>query len=95
MYREISEVLQEEGFGCMLRHEEETMRIKHFEATDTAIIELSINLSVETRELNENLYIDLDNQGLVVSITIEHADRFADIQELLYQSIPTRLPMVK
>lgn len=91
MYREISEVLQEEGFGCMLRHEEETMRIKHFEATDTAIIELSINLSVETRELNENLYIDLDNQGLVVSITIEHAGKSTDMREFLYQRIPADL----
>ncbi|MBK9007616.1 MAG: DUF2283 domain-containing protein [Anaerolineae bacterium] len=71
------------------------MRIKHFEATDTAIVELSKNPSVETWELNENLYIDLDDQGFIVSITIEHADKFAEMDELLYQHIPASSPMVK
>jgi uncharacterized protein YuzE len=79
----------------LLDYVEQAMRIKYFENTETTVVELSTNPPVETRELNENLYIDLDDQGLVVSITIEHADRFADIQELLYQSIPARLPMVK
>lgn len=64
------------------------MHIKYFEDTDTTVVELSINAPVETRELNENLYIDLDNQGLVVSITIEHAGKSTDMREFLYQRIP-------
>lgn len=67
------------------------MRIKYFEDTDTTVVELSTNPSVETRELNENLYIDLDDQGLVVSITIEHAGKSADMREFLYQRIPAGL----
>lgn len=67
------------------------MRIKYFEDTDTTVVELSTNPPVETRELNENLYIDLDNQGLVVSITIEHAGKSTDMSELLYQRIPAGL----
>ncbi|MEW6086490.1 MAG: DUF2283 domain-containing protein [Chloroflexota bacterium] len=67
------------------------MRIKYFEETDTTVVELSTNPSVETRELNENLYIDLDDQGLVVSITIEHAGKSADMREFLYQRIPAGL----
>ena len=64
------------------------MRVKYFEDTDTTLVELSTNPSVETQELNENVYIDLDNQGKVVSITIEHAGQSADMREFLYQRIP-------
>lgn len=67
------------------------MRIKYFEDTDTTVVELSTNPPVETRELNENLYIDIDNQGLVVSITIEHAGKSTDMGEFLYQRIPAGL----
>jgi uncharacterized protein YuzE len=64
------------------------MRIKYFEDTDTTLVELSSNLPVETQELNENVYIDLDGEGKVVSITIEHAGQSADMREFLYQRIP-------
>lgn len=67
------------------------MHIKYFEDTDTTLVELSTNPPVETRELNENIYIDLDNQGRVVSITIEHAGQSADTREFLYQRIPAGL----
>ena len=67
------------------------MRIKYFEDTDTTLGELSTNPPVETQELNENIYIDLDNEGRVVSITIEHAGQFADMREFLYQRIPAGL----
>lgn len=75
----------------MLRHEEKTMRITYFEETDTVSVELSNNPSVETRELNENLYIDLDNEGQVVSIIIEHAWQRADMREFCYQCFPASL----
>jgi uncharacterized protein YuzE len=64
------------------------MRVKYFEDTDTTLVELSANPPVETQELNEDVYIDLDNEGRVVSITIEHAGRSADMREFLYQRIP-------
>jgi len=43
---------------------------------------------VETRELSENIYLDLDSNGNVVSITIEHASTSSDMREFLYQRIP-------
>ncbi len=67
------------------------MRIKYFEDTDTALVELSTNPPVETRELNENIYLDLDSNGKVVSITIEHASASGDMREFLYQRIPAAL----
>ena len=67
------------------------MRIKYFEDTDTTLVELSTNPPVETQELNENVYINLDDKGRVVSITIEHAGQLADMREFLYQRIPAGL----
>ncbi len=68
------------------------MRIKYFEDTDTTLVKFSTNPPVETRELNENIYLELDGQGRVVSMTIEHAGQSADMKEFLYQRIPAYLP---
>jgi uncharacterized protein YuzE len=64
------------------------MRIKYFADTDTALIEFSDRPPVETRELNENVYLDLDAEGRVVSLTIEHARQTAGTDEFTYQHIP-------
>ncbi len=68
------------------------MRIKYFEDTDTTLVEFSTNPVLETRELNENIYVDLDKEGRVVSMTIEHAGQSADMKEFLYQRIPAITP---
>ena len=67
------------------------MRIKYFEDTDTALVEFSNKIPVETQELNENIYLDLDSEGRVVSMTIEHAGQSADMKEFIYQRIPADL----
>jgi uncharacterized protein YuzE len=64
------------------------MKIKYFEDTDTALVEFSNNPPVETRELNENIFIDLDSQGRVVSLTIEHASQSSGMQEFMFQRFP-------
>ena len=63
------------------------MKIKYFEGTDTAQVEFSNQAVVETREINENLYIDLDAQGNLVNMTIEHASLQANMHELAFQRI--------
>lgn len=64
------------------------MRVKYFADTDTALVEFSSNPPVETKEVNENIYLDLDDEGRVVSMTIEHAGQSANMEEFLYQRIP-------
>jgi uncharacterized protein YuzE len=64
------------------------MRIKYFADTDTVLVEFSDRPPAETRELNENVYLDLDADGRVVSLTIEHARQTAGIDEFTYQRIP-------
>ena len=60
------------------------MKIRYFTDTDTALIEFSNEEVTETKEISENLYIDLDGQGNVVSMTIEHAREKANISEVSY-----------
>ena len=67
------------------------MRIKYFEDTDTTFVELSTKTPSETRELNENVYLDFDDEGNIVSITIEHAGRSANMEEFIYQRISADL----
>jgi len=59
------------------------MKIKYFTDTDTALIEFSEHVIAETQEVSENLYIDLDEKGNLVSMTIEHA-KDANIGEVSF-----------
>jgi uncharacterized protein YuzE len=60
------------------------MKIRYFIDTDTALIEFSNESVVETRELSENLTIDLDGKGNLVSMTVEHAKEKANLSEVSY-----------
>ncbi len=60
------------------------MKIRYFADTDTALIEFSNESIVETKEISENLHIDLDGRGNLVSMTIEHAKEKANISEVSY-----------
>jgi len=63
------------------------MRVKYFSDTDTALVEFTENPVAETREISENIYVDLDRQGNLVSMTIEHARSNAQLQEFSYQEV--------
>ena len=60
------------------------MKIRYFADTDTALIEFSSQPVAETKEISENLYIDLDEKGNLVSMTIEHAKEKANISEVSF-----------
>jgi uncharacterized protein YuzE len=63
------------------------MKIKYFEDTDTALLELGAGTPAETRELSEDIYLDLDEAGHVVSITVEHASVRSDLSEVSFRRI--------
>jgi uncharacterized protein YuzE len=60
------------------------MRVQYFKDTDTALIELGKRPVVETREVGEDVYLDLDENGRIVAITIEHARDQAKFPELSF-----------
>ena len=63
------------------------MKIKYFTDTDTALMEFSAHPVAQTKEINENIYVDLDTDGNLVNMTIEHASSQANITEVAYQQI--------
>ena len=66
------------------------MKVKYFEDTDTAYVELLDKPVFETREISENILIDVDEKGNLVSMTIEHAKETAGLWEFSYQEITHR-----
>jgi uncharacterized protein YuzE len=66
------------------------MRVKYFSDTDTALVEFTDNEAIETKGISENIYIDLDKYGNLVSMTIEHARTNARLQEFSYHEIGSR-----
>jgi len=54
------------------------MRIEYFEDTDTLQITFKEENVADSRDLDENTLIELDSNGQLVTITIEHAQERAD-----------------
>ena len=63
------------------------MKVRYFEDTDTLYIELRDGAVAETRDLDENTLIDVDDQGQMVAITIEHAKDRAELANLVYERV--------
>lgn len=55
------------------------MKVSYFQDTDTLYIEFKTEGVIETRDLDENTLLDLDGQGEVVALTMEHASTRTDV----------------
>lgn len=63
------------------------MKVRYFEQTDTLLIELKDVPVAETRDLDENTLLDIDSEGHVCAITIEHASQRAGVPQFSYEQI--------
>lgn len=63
------------------------MKIRYFPDTDTLYVELTQREVVETRDLNENTIIDLDADGNLVAITLEHAGDLVNLSDFSFRQI--------
>jgi uncharacterized protein YuzE len=63
------------------------MKVRYFDDTDTAYVEFSNHSAAETREINDNILLDLDSNGNLFGMTIEHASDQADIAEMSFQQM--------
>jgi uncharacterized protein YuzE len=63
------------------------MKVQYFEDTDTLYIEFQGRDISETRELDENTLLDLDSEGNVCAITLEHASKRTDVSHLHVEGI--------
>ncbi len=63
------------------------MRIRYFKDTDTLLIEFKEAPVAETRDLDENTVLDIDAQGNVCAITVEHASQRTGIPQFSYEQV--------
>lgn len=63
------------------------MKVRYFPDTDTLLITLSEKRIAKTRDLNDNILVELDEEGRLVSMTIEHATQQTDIREFSFQQV--------
>jgi len=66
------------------------MKIKYFKDTDTALLEFTNKEVYETKEISENVYIDIDRNGNLINMTIEHAKANAGLWEFSYQEMTSQ-----
>ncbi len=63
------------------------MKIKYFQDTDTLYIEFRPATVFETKDLDENTLVDIDEQGNICGMTLEHAKERADIPAFSYEQV--------
>lgn len=63
------------------------MKIRYFQDTDTLYIEFRVAEVAETRDLDENTLLDLDHEGNICAITVEHAKDRADVLHFSYEQV--------
>ena len=59
----------------------------YFKDTDTLYVELRARDIEQTRELDQNTFLDVDADGQVCAITFEHASQRADLPTLQFEEI--------
>jgi len=64
------------------------MQAKYFPDTDTLLLQFSDREIVETYDVNEDVLLDVDKDGRVVNMTIEHAKQQTNVNEFSYQLAP-------
>jgi uncharacterized protein YuzE len=63
------------------------MKVRYFEDTDTLYIELSDKEPARTEELNDHVLLELDEDGKVVGLTIEHAKQAQGKLDFSYETV--------
>ena len=61
------------------------MQAKYFTDTETLLLTFNRNDIVETYDLNEDVLVEVDKDGHVVSMTVEHTKQQTDVNEFSYQ----------
>lgn len=63
------------------------MKMSYFDDTDTLYIELKDTAVSDSKDLDENTVLDLDIEGDIVAITVEHASTRTDVHNLTLSGI--------
>ena len=64
------------------------MKVEYFEDTDTLQITFSERVVVDTRDVDEDTLLEFDADGLLVTMTVEHAGQRAEMESFSYKKYP-------
>ena len=64
------------------------MKLNYDRETDSLYIDLNARPSVDSREVQDGVVIDLDAKGQIVGIDIQHASEILDLATLETESLP-------
>jgi len=72
------------------------MKITYFKDTDTLLINFNENQISETKDFTEDVLVELDHKGNLVSMTIEHASQKANMSDFSFNQVnqPPKTAMV-
>jgi uncharacterized protein YuzE len=62
--------------------------VTYFDDTDTLLVYFNDHKIVETKDLNENTLLELDENGNIVSMTIEHAKQQTEVSSFSFNQVP-------
>lgn len=63
------------------------MYVEHFLGTDSLLTEFSDREIVETRDANEDFLLELDADGKIVSLIVEHAGEHIDVSKVHFEQM--------
>lgn len=63
------------------------MKVRYFADTDTLLIVFRDAPVAETRDLDQNTLLDVDAEGNICAITVEHASTRAGAPEFSYEQV--------
>lgn len=63
------------------------MKITYFKDTDTLLVNFNENKISETKDFTEDVLLELDNKGNLVSMTIEHASQKANMSDFSFNQV--------
>lgn len=64
------------------------MKIEYFPETDSLYIELADRPGSDTREIEEGIILDIDEQGRAVGLDIDQASKHLDLKKLNLRRVP-------
>jgi uncharacterized protein YuzE len=70
------------------------MKIEYFPETDSLYIELADRPGFDTREIEEGIVLDIDDQGHAVGIDIDQASKHPSLNKLNLRRLPFEVEQV-
>lgn len=70
------------------------MKLNYYPETDSLYIDLSEQVSVESREISEGVVLDYDAQGNLVGIDIDNASTKVEIHKLVVSKLPASVETI-